>query len=207
MYTGMLHTHTLVVTLFLLLYLIKTFLLVTRKEETLRMVTVKTQWAERIISVLFLATGIYLYLNSGNITWKLHLKLGLVFASIPLAIIGFKRKKPLLAILSVLFLIAAYGLAEMNKKHVTKIEKPAVPINASELDAGLALYSSYCKSCHGDDGSLGLSGAKDLRVSTLTTEEKKSLVRSGKGAMPPYSQLSEAEVDAVVGYTETLRKP
>lgn len=207
MYTGMLHTHTLVVTLFLLLYLVKTFLLVTRKEETLRLVTVKTQWAERIISVLFLATGIYLYLNSGNITWKLHLKIGLVFASVPLAIIGFKRKKTILAILSVLLLIAAYGLAEMNKKSVTRKEKPAIPVNGSELDAGQALYASYCQSCHGTDGALGLSGAKDLRVSTLTTEEKKDLIRNGKGAMPAQTQLTDAEVDAVVRYTETLRMP
>ena len=200
----MLHTHTLVVSLFLLLYLVKTFLLVAGKEETLRMVSVKTKWAERIISVLFLATGIYLYLYSGNITWMLHLKIGLVFASIPLAIIGFKRKKSFLAILSVIFLLAAYGLAEMNKKRATKLEKPALPVNASQLETGQALYSSYCQSCHGKDGDAGLSGAKNLRLSILTTDEKKKLIRNGKGAMPAYSQLSDSELDMLVQYTETL---
>lgn len=207
MYTGMLHTHTLVVSLFLLLYVVKTFLLISGKEETLRKLTVKTKWAERIISVLFLATGIYLYLNSGNITWMLHLKIGLVFASIPLAIIGFKRKKSFLAVLSVIFLIAAYGLAEMNKKRPTKIEKPALPVNASDLETGKALYASYCQACHGEDGAAGLSGAKNLRISVLTSEQKKELIRNGKGAMPGYSQLSDAEVDLLVQYTQTFLNP
>lgn len=203
----MLHTHTLVVSLFLLLYLVKTFLLVAGKEETLRMVTVKTKWAERIISVLFLATGIYLYLNSGNITWMLHLKIGLVFASIPLAIIGFKRKKAFLAVLSVVFLLAAYGLAEMNKKRTTKVEKPALPIHASELETGKALYANYCQACHGEDGTAGLSGAKNLKISTLTNAEKKDLIRKGKGAMPGYSQLSSSEMDMLVRYTDTFLNP
>ena len=207
MYTGMLHTHTLVVSLFLLLYLVKTFLLVAGKEETLRMVTVKTQWTERIISVLFLATGIYLYLNSGNITWMVHVKIGLVFASIPLAIIGFKRKKIFLAVLSVVFLLAAYGLAEMNKKRPTRVEKPALPVNGSNLETGQALYASYCQSCHGQDGAAGLSGAKNLRVSLLTVDQKKDLIRNGKGAMPAYAQLSDSDVDMLIQYTETFVNP
>jgi cytochrome c5 len=204
MYTGMLHTHTLVVGLFLLLYLVKTYLLVSNKEETLVSFTNKTKWPERIISVLFLATGIFLYLNSGNITWMVHLKLAFVFASIPLAIIGFKKRNKGLAVLSLVLLFGAYGLGEANKKQATKVVKPDIAANSSELDTGKALYTSYCEACHGENGDGQKSGAKNLRISVLDKAAKASLIKNGKGAMPAYSALSDAEVDALILYTDSF---
>ena len=204
MYKGILHTHFLSVALFLLLYVVKTVLLLANQHSALQAVTDKTKWAERIISVLFLGTGIYLYFNSGNITWMLHLKIALVFASIPLAIIGFKRKKAVLAVISLLFLFGAYGLAEMNKKQATKVERPAVVIAANEMEAGKALYTAYCVVCHGEDGTAGLSGATNLRLSTKTKEEKESFIRIGKGAMPAFSNLSDSEIDALLLYTDSF---
>jgi uncharacterized membrane protein SirB2 len=204
MYTGMLHTHTLVVGLFILLYLIKTFLLLTGKEESLQKFTQKTKVIEMVISSLFLATGIFLYFNSGNITWMVHVKIGLVFASIPLAIIGFKKRKSILAVLSMVCLFAAYGLAEINKKQVTRIAKPEVKIGGSELEAGKNLYLAYCQACHGENGDAGKSGAKNLKISTLTREEKEAYIRIGKGAMPGFSNLSKEEVDALILYTDSF---
>lgn len=204
MYKGILHTHTLVVLLFVVLYLVKTFLLVTGKNEQLERITSLTKWPERIISVLFLGTGIYLYLNSGNITWMVHVKIFLVFASIPMAVVGFKRKQSFLAVLSMLCLLSAYGLAEMNKKQISKIEKPVVNASGDQLEAGKLLYGSYCQACHGEKGDAGLSGAKNLQISTLTKEEKATIISKGKGSMPGFSALSTEEVNAVIQYTETF---
>jgi len=198
----MLHTHTLVVGLFLLLYLIKTFLLVTDKVEALQTFSNKTKWAERIISVLFLATGIFLYVNSGNITWMVHLKIGFVFASIPLAIIGFKKKNKALSILSLLLLFGAYGLGEANKKQPAKAAKPEITIAANELETGKVLYAVYCETCHGQNGDGQKSGAKNLRISALDHAAKADLIKKGKGIMPAFSNLSDAEVEALILYSD-----
>ena len=204
MYTGMLHTHTLVVGLFLLIYLVKTYLLVSNKEETLASFTNKIKWPERIISVLFLATGIFLYLNSGNITWMVHLKLVFVFASIPLAIIGFKKKNKGLAVLSLVLLFGAYGFSEANKKQATKVEKPVINSSSSEFETGKVLYTSYCEACHGQNGDGQKSGSKNLRISILDNAAKVSIIRNGKGSMPGFSALSNAEVDALILYTDSF---
>ena len=60
MATGMLHTHTLMVVLFTLIYLIKTILLLSDKHELLEKFKSKTKVVEMIVSFGFLATGIFL---------------------------------------------------------------------------------------------------------------------------------------------------
>ena len=200
----MLHTHTLVVGLFVLIYLVKTYLLVSNKDETLASFTNNTKWPERIISVLFLATGIYLYIHSGNITWMVHLKLVFVFASIPLAIIGFKKKNKGLAVLSLVLLFGAYGLGEANKKQAAKVIKPEISAVSSEFETGKVLYTSYCEACHGQNGDGQKSGAKNLRISVLDKAGKVSIIKNGKGAMPGFSALSDIEVDALILYTDSF---
>lgn len=206
MYTGILHTHTLVVVLFLLLYLVKTFLLVARREEALESFTRKTKWPERIISVLFLLTGFYLLFYTGNRYWPLYLKIGLVFASIPLAIIGFRKKKPVLAILSVVLLLASYGLAEMNARLVVRKPRPdAVTEGGDSAGLGKVLYGNYCSSCHGDNGAAGYSGAKNIAITRLDAGQMKDMIRNGKGAMPAFPGLSETDVDAIVRHCQSLK--
>ena len=112
MYTGMMHTHTLVVMLFVILYLIKTSLLMLDKNEMLKKFAAKTKVFEIIISVLFLATGIYLAINTGNKGSWLWVKIAVVALSIPLAVIGFKKEKKPLALLSMMCLVYAYGISE-----------------------------------------------------------------------------------------------
>lgn len=206
MYKGILHTHVLSVALFLVLYLVKTYLLVSKKEEALEKITRITKHPERLISVLFLGTGIYLLLNSGNVTWLVYTKIGLVFASIPLAVIGFKRKKSILAVLSVLLLLISYGLAEMNGKRGASMNKPDQDLSqVSEAEAGKALYESYCRNCHGDAGDAGLSGAKNLRTTSLSAVEQAAIVQNGKGVMPGFKSLNSNEVQAIVKHVATLR--
>lgn len=202
MYKAALHTHLLSVGLFILIYLIKNILLLLGKDELLENFAQKTKWLERIVSVLFLATGIYLYFNSGNISWMVHLKIVLVFASIPLAIVGFKKKNKVLALLSFILILAVYGMGEMNKKQMTRAEKPNVVIAHSEMEAGKELYLAYCSSCHGENGDAGKSGANNLRTSILGKKEKESYIRIGKGAMPGFSQLSESEINAIILYID-----
>jgi mono/diheme cytochrome c family protein len=73
-------------------------------------------------------------------------------------------------------------------------------------DRGAQLFNMHCSLCHGRDGGLGLNGAKDLRLSTLTAAEMKAIVLNGKGVMMPYKNaLTPAEIDAVVDHVRSLR--
>jgi uncharacterized membrane protein SirB2 len=60
MNTGILHLHYLVVTLFLLIYVIKTILLLSNKNDLLGKFSKKIKVPEMIISTLFLLTGVFL---------------------------------------------------------------------------------------------------------------------------------------------------
>jgi len=205
MYTGMLHTHKLVVTLFLLLYLIKTILLLLNKRDSLVKFTAKTKVLEMIVSVLFLATGIFLASKSGNVGTWLWVKIAAIAISIPLAVIGFKNQNKGLAILSLLLIVYSYGISETKSPNFKK-ENAAILASGDPLVLGQDVYTKLCQNCHGADGKLMLSGAKDLSISTLTKEEQILIITKGKNAMAAYeSQLSQQQIEAVATYIETLK--
>ena len=71
---------------------------------------------------------------------------------------------------------------------------------------GEMVYNTNCAMCHGRKGDLGMSGAKNLVVSTLTHEDVIALVTNGKGAMMPYgTTLSKKQIEAVADHVLTLR--
>ena len=91
---GILHSHYLVVVLFLLIYVIKTILLLSNKNDLLLKFSKKVKIAEIIISVLFLVTGIYLSTQlplGGKYDYLFWVKLIMVFLAIPIAVLGFKK--------------------------------------------------------------------------------------------------------------------
>ena len=73
---------------------------------------------------------------------------------------------------------------------------------------GEELFIKSCASCHGCDGTLGMSGAKNLTQSTMTFNEMKFVIENGKGAMPRFKEMlsKEGELDAVVEHVRTLKK-
>lgn len=78
--------------------------------------------------------------------------------------------------------------------------------NKKALVQGKKLFKQNCVICHGIDGKLGLSGSKDLTVSTLTKDERISIVKNGKGTMNPFGAiLKPEEIASVVEYTFTLK--
>lgn len=207
MYTGMLHTHTLSVMLFLILYLVKTFLLVTDKKESLQNFSKKMKVPEMIVSILFLLTGIYLAINSGNIGPWFYVKMAVVLSSIPLAIIAFKRMNKSLALLAIIFLVYAYGISETKSPTFKKEPVATEYTNITGSELGKTIFEKNCTGCHGTDGKMGLSGAKDLTASVLTRDEKMNIISNGKNAMMSYKNVLSAEqVNAVTDYVESLKK-
>lgn len=196
MATGMLHTHTLMVVLFTLIYLIKTILLLSDKDILLEKFKAKTKVLEMIVSFGFLATGIFLMTQLPSINTFLIVKIGLVLASIPLAIIGFKKKHKILATLSFFFLIVSFSLAFKSKDSTAGSKTLA--INGKEI------FEEKCSLCHGNDGKLGMSGAKDLSASALNHAGIVDIISNGKNAMASYKTVLSAEqIEAVANYIET----
>lgn len=196
------YAHLISVNIFLVVYLYKTFLLLANKNEKLVKFTKDVKIAEMIISTVFLLTGIYMMTQIPEIKSMLIIKIVAVFLSIPLAVIGFKKKNKILAVASLVLIIGAYGLAEMSKKQKSKSMEG---ITASNVN-GQELYSASCAKCHGGDGKLNLMGAKDLTTSTMDLNARIEIIKNGKNAMTPFSSmLNEEQIKAVAEYTETLK--
>lgn len=210
MYKAIFYTHLISVNIFLFAYLIKTILLLANKKEALAKFTKVFKVPEMIISTLFLLTGIYLLMQTGT-TKLLIIKICFVLASIPLAIIGFKKSNKVLAVISMLMIIMAYGFAEMNKKRVEKqfIDPQIADSNSPTYDVqkhGEDVYTAYCQSCHGAGGMNGAGGA-NLTVSKKTFKEMVDQIKAGSSSMAPYKDvLNEQEISAVVTYISTFRK-
>lgn len=72
--------------------------------------------------------------------------------------------------------------------------------------SGEELYSNKCTACHGDDGNLGIGGAKKISESTLSQVEREELISNGKKTMPAFKdQISSEEIKKIAEYTFTLR--
>ena len=196
MATGMLHSHTLFVVLFTLIYLIKTILLLSDKDELLEKFKKKTKVLEMIVSFGFLATGIYLMTRLPEINMFLIIKIILVLASIPLAVVGYKKKNKVLATLSFFLIIVAFGLAQKSKNEKAGHEIAAV--------SGKEIFEEKCTLCHGSNGKLGVSGAKDLSVSVLDHKNMVTVITDGKNTMASYKAvLTIEQIEAVANYIES----
>lgn len=80
---------------------------------------------------------------------------------------------------------------------------------AKQPSAGESVYDAQCARCHGSNGKLGLSGAKDLTVTTLSPDEMVPVISDGSngGMMPAFKEnLSTEEIKAVADYIETTLK-
>jgi mono/diheme cytochrome c family protein len=74
--------------------------------------------------------------------------------------------------------------------------------------SGEQVYKQNCTRCHGNDGTKGLFGAKNLKRSTLQDSEIMQRLKSGKGIMPSFQKrLSPAEMQQVLVYIKHLREP
>ncbi len=75
-------------------------------------------------------------------------------------------------------------------------------------EQGASLYTMHCAQCHGEDGKLGSSGAKDLSVSELSDDKILQIIKNGKGAMPSMKALLETDtnIQLVLRHIKALRR-
>jgi mono/diheme cytochrome c family protein len=197
--------HKISVLTFLVIYLVKTLLLLFAKPEKLNVFTKFIKVPEMIISTAFLVTGIWMYAQIGAIKNLQIIKLVAVFASIPLAIIAFKKRNKVLAVVSLVLIIAAYGLAEASKKKPYPIAKVTTSAEDSSM-SGSVIYNQQCSRCHGADGQKGVLNATNLKTSVLDNADLIKVITNGRKSMPGYHQvLSPDEIQSVAAYVESLR--
>lgn len=197
-------THIVFVTAFLFIYLVKTFLLLSGKHIALETFTKNLRIAEIAFSVLFLATGIWLLTITGGLKTQQIVKLVFVFAAIPLAIVGFKKKIKVLAACSFLMLLTAYGLAESARSKPYSIKHAP----EGELAGGKYIFEHNCTYCHGINGRKAYRDAADLSLSVKDADAMAAVIRNGNNKkMPAFGGLLlEEEINAVTNYIITLRE-
>ncbi len=225
---GFLHLHITVVVLFMLFFGYKLILLFANKKASLATFRQKTKIVDMILGSLILVTGGYLLYALQSFEPYLIGKLVLTLVAIPLGIISMKKENKVLGLLTMAIFVYNFGVAETNsltfqKEKITIQQTPDVvkegvdtastPANAildqnkeAALKNGKVIFTQVCAACHGQDGKLGIGGAKDLSQSKLKHEEVVQMVSKGKGLMQPYEGvLSEQEIEAVATYIEGLR--
>lgn len=200
MYKGILHTHYLVVVLFLLIYVVKTILLLSDRNDLLLRFSKFIRIPEIVISFLFLCTGIYLLTQLPVIPGMIWIKLGLIFSSIPIAVAGFRKYNKVLGSLSLVMITIAFAIGEVSHTKKISADNSGIAVNDGE-----ALYNNNCALCHGSDGKLGAAGAKDLSITTLETAGITTIILNGKGAMPA-AQVTNAQADAIAAYVDANLK-
>ena len=203
-------THLIAVNAFLLLYLVKGWLLF-RSPERLDRLSRQLRIPEMIIGVLFLLSGIWLFSILGAIKSFQIVKLALVTASIPLAVISFKRHRKGMAVAAVLLLVAAYGISEAGKGRPYLAARVEAGGDITGAVGGIVIYAAHCSPCHGADGRKQYRGAADLSTSRMERDMASAVIASGvkrgrRGTMPAFAgQLSALQVAAVTDYIQDLK--
>jgi len=73
--------------------------------------------------------------------------------------------------------------------------------------SGEYLYSQNCSICHGEDGDLGVAGAKLLSQSKLTTQDVMKIIKNGVNTMPPFEgKITDEEMERIETHIQKLRK-
>lgn len=93
-----------------------------------------------------------------------------------------------------------------KKKMAAKLDDPAKVWALPEIVArGEKVYAANCAACHQPNGK-GAGPIKPLDASAIVLDADKSkeihIVLNGKGAMPPWKQLSDTDLAAVISYTK-----
>lgn len=75
-----------------------------------------------------------------------------------------------------------------------------------QAPTGKEIYKKKCQRCHGETGSKGISGAKNLQISHMKYEDIITLVTDGKRPMPSFrKKLTPEEISLAANYAMSLR--
>ena len=77
---------------------------------------------------------------------------------------------------------------------------------SGNMDEAMGLWKQNCALCHGNDGRLGINGAKDLRLSELELETRMEVISNGKGKMIGFkNSLTPDEIKSLAQFTFSFK--
>lgn len=148
-----LHTHVLVVILFLILFTAKAIMLFLNEHRQLDKAKRYTKALDMVFGTLILVTGGYLlYLYQGMPGW-LIIKIVLVLLAIPLGIVGIKRHNKPLTALSLLIFFYVYGVAETKSLTMSS----SGPVNNATTDENSTPSIDAAETAEVDSATAGVS--------------------------------------------------
>ena len=110
------------------------------------------------------------------------------------------------ALICIITAVACGGGESSDSDNKAEPKKDEATVKA-DAPNGEKIFRTYCITCHGIDGKLGLNGARDLSVSEVSLEDRIEQVTNGKGLMTPFEGiLTEEQIKAVVDYTFTFKE-
>lgn len=75
-----------------------------------------------------------------------------------------------------------------------------------QVNNGKALYETHCARCHGEDGTKGLIGAKNLKKSVMSDSSIQERIMKGKRFMPAFrKKLTAEEIVSIAGYVKNMQ--
>jgi mono/diheme cytochrome c family protein len=90
-------------------------------------------------------------------------------------------------------------------------------LGSGDVQAGAAMFGTSCKTCHGSKGEGNPAIAKVLKTELqnlggdeaqgLSDEEIKTIITAGKGKMKPVKTVSGKQLDDVIAFVRSLKKP
>ena len=204
--------HFIIVNVFFISITIKTAMLLLGKLETLETWKKKTKVFEMVLGPLILVSGIILMFNVPVVQTWYYIKIALVGAAIPLAIVGLKKNKKPLALVAWVIFLGVFGYSEGQKHKKVAVDTSEVTATGEEgvLAKGKLIYDAAgsCNTCHGPNGE-NMLGEYSLQTSKLEKAEAISVITNGrpeKGMLPYKDKLSTEEIDQVATYIISLRK-
>ena len=79
------------------------------------------------------------------------------------------------------------------------------PIPGIDTTSGKKIFETNCVRCHGNDGTKGKFGAKNLQKTNLPDSELQRIISNGKRVMPAWkNELSDKEIESVKEYIKIL---
>jgi mono/diheme cytochrome c family protein len=214
---GILHTHTLLVTLYLALFATKVFLILLRKRNLLITLNGKTRIAHIVLAVGMLATGGYLMSRApeGLAAYNVAKIVGLAL-SMGVALVAVKRFNVTFALLALTGMIYVFVLSKkrdiflMDEESRLKAKLSSFEAVSPRPDVALArgktIYETACQRCHGADGAAVYRKSFNLQTSVLADAAVKTTVSQGRNTMPAYPYLTDAQLDDLLAYVKSLRK-
>jgi cytochrome c5 len=160
-----------------------------------------------------LLSGLLMLFQIAEIRTLFIAKLVIVVVALLISWVSFQKVQKGLAVLALLMLVGAYGMADMNRRYIASRDNLPqgliTEVSNPQYNEGLhgqALYQLHCENCHGEQGDRGLSGASNLRTSVLSKDQMETFVRYGFSVMPAYGEdFSDQEIKAILNYVVTFQ--